>query len=239
MPRRQDSTRAGKRRLLELEGESAGVDSSELEQVVDERAERPHLLAQRRQVPLRIGKPVLERLEHRLHVRERRPQVVARPGDELAARVEEPLDVGGHLVEARGELGQLGRAVLRGACRQVAASEGGRRRADALDRATDPASDEQRSGERGRRGRHRHEEDRHVVAGAEHRDAGERHGGEGQADGGERERDELQADAAETREQDSRDQPGAEGCDRHDDREGDHGAVRLALAVGRDGGEKR
>ena len=48
----------------------------------------------------------------------------------------------------------------------------------------------------------------------------------------ERERDELQPDAAETRKEDSRDQPGAEGCDRHDDRERDHGAA-AGLAVGR------
>ena len=60
------------------------------------------------------GEAVLERLEHRLHVRERRAQVVARPCDELTAGVEQPLQVRGHLVQRRGELGDLGRPVLVG-----------------------------------------------------------------------------------------------------------------------------
>ena len=70
-----------------------GVDARELEEVVDEQREHAHLLAQDRQVLLGVAEPVLERLEHRLHVRERRPEVVARPGDELAPRVEQPLEV--------------------------------------------------------------------------------------------------------------------------------------------------
>ena len=82
----------GDRQLLQLERERARVDPGELEQVVDEQRQRPHLLAQGRQVVARLGEAVLDRLDHRLHRRERRAQVVARPGDELAARVEELLD---------------------------------------------------------------------------------------------------------------------------------------------------
>ena len=80
------------RHLLQLERERAGVDPRQLEQVVDERRERPHLLAQRRQVVVGGREAVLDRLEHRLHRGDRRAQVVARPGDELAPRVEELLE---------------------------------------------------------------------------------------------------------------------------------------------------
>ncbi len=71
------------------------------------------LLAEHGHVLLGLAEAVLERLEHRLHVRERRPQVVARPGHELAAGVEESLELSRHLVEGRGELGDLGRSRLR------------------------------------------------------------------------------------------------------------------------------
>ena len=77
---------------MQLERQRAGVDARELEEVVDEQRQAAHLLAERREVLGGLGEAVLERLEHRLHVRERRPQVVARPGDELAARVEELLE---------------------------------------------------------------------------------------------------------------------------------------------------
>ena len=75
---------------------------------------------------LGLGEPVLDRLEHRLHVRERRAQIVARPGDQLAPRVEEPLERRPPCVEGTCELGDLRRAVLGGACGQVAAGELGR-----------------------------------------------------------------------------------------------------------------
>jgi len=41
---------------------------------------------------VRLGEAVLQRLDHRPQGGERRAQVVARPGDELAARVEELLE---------------------------------------------------------------------------------------------------------------------------------------------------
>ena len=84
---------------MELERQCAGVDPRQLEQVLDEKRQAVYLVAERREVVGGLGEPVLERLEHRLHVRERGPQVVARPRDELAARVEELLEVRRHLVE--------------------------------------------------------------------------------------------------------------------------------------------
>src|SRR5436853_348995 len=77
----------------------ARIDARELEEVVDEPAQGAHLVAERGEVLVRRREAVLERLEHRLHRRERRPQVVARPRDELAARVEQLLELARHLVE--------------------------------------------------------------------------------------------------------------------------------------------
>src|SRR5581483_6386179 len=117
----------GERRLAELQRQCARVDPCELEQIVDERAQGVDLAAHRRDVVARLHESVLDGLEHRLQRRERRPQVVARPGDELAAGVEQLLDSLGHLVERRAELGELARAGLRRARRQLAAREAGRR----------------------------------------------------------------------------------------------------------------
>ena len=125
-PRRQDGRAPASSRLAQLERERAAVDPGELEEVVDERRERANLVAQRGQVVVGIGEPVLDRLEHRLHVRERGAQVVARPRDQLAARVEEALEARGHLVERARERAQLGGSLLAGPCREVPARERGR-----------------------------------------------------------------------------------------------------------------
>ena len=58
-----------------------------------------YLLAEDRDILAGVAETVLERLEHRLHVGERRAQVVARPGDQLAPRVEEATEICAHLVE--------------------------------------------------------------------------------------------------------------------------------------------
>jgi hypothetical protein len=50
------------------------------------------LLSQSRKIIGRLGETILDRLQHRLHVRERRAQVVACPRDELSASSEESLD---------------------------------------------------------------------------------------------------------------------------------------------------
>ena len=107
-------------RVLQLELERAGVDARELEQVVHEHRERTRLLAQSRQVLLGGGETILHRFEHRLDGRHGRAQVVAGPGDELAPRVEQLLEVGCHRVEGLGEVRELagrirGRAHLEGA----------------------------------------------------------------------------------------------------------------------------
>ena len=102
--------RAGDGSLLELEAERSGVDLRELEEVVDHRRQRPCLLLERRQRLGRLHEAVLQRLQHRLDIGERGAEVVARPGDELPAGVEEPLEVDGHLVERRGEVVDLRRA---------------------------------------------------------------------------------------------------------------------------------
>src|SRR5207248_11607952 len=109
--------------LAQLEGERARVDPCKLEEVVDEERQGLELLADRRQVLVRGGEAVLERLDHRPQRGERSPQVVARPGDELAARVEELLDARGHLVEGSAQLEELARPGLGGARAEVAARE--------------------------------------------------------------------------------------------------------------------
>ena len=64
---------AGKLRLADLEREHACIDTRQLEEIVDEPAERAHLLAHGGQVALGLGQPVLDRLEHGLQGREWRP----------------------------------------------------------------------------------------------------------------------------------------------------------------------
>jgi len=54
-----------------------------------------------------VGEPVLDRLEHRRDRRDRRAEIVACGGDELAACIEEALEVRGHLVERAAELREL------------------------------------------------------------------------------------------------------------------------------------
>ena len=87
------------RGLPEFERQHACVDAGKLEQIVDERGECLHLLADCGQVLRRVGESVFECLEHRPQRRERRPQIVACRGDQLPPGVEELFDVGSHLVE--------------------------------------------------------------------------------------------------------------------------------------------
>ena len=86
-------------RSVQLECECPGVDARKLEEIVDEQRKDPHLLAEDRDILAGVAETVLERLEHRLHVGEWRAQVVARPGNELAPRVEEATEICTHLVE--------------------------------------------------------------------------------------------------------------------------------------------
>ena len=89
----------GHPKAVYLERESTRVDARELEEVVDEQRKESHLLAEDRDVLVRVSETVLERFEHRLHVGEWRAQVVARPSYELASRVEEAAEICTHFVE--------------------------------------------------------------------------------------------------------------------------------------------
>ena len=137
-PRRQTRRRpapSGSR--VQLERERAGVDPGELEEVVDEQRERrAPARASAGRYSSGLGEAVLERLEHRLHVRERRAQVVARPGDELAARVEEAARGSSaiSLNDAASSASSAGPASGARAV-EVAARELAGRVADAVDRA--------------------------------------------------------------------------------------------------------
>ena len=73
------------RHAVGLERGVVRVDLRELEQVVDQHAERVHLLPHRGQVVLGLDDPVLDRLEHRLERGDGGPQVVARPRARAAA----------------------------------------------------------------------------------------------------------------------------------------------------------
>ena len=103
--RRDDVVQRG---CAQLERQCAGVDARQLEEVVDEHGQPANLVAERGEIVLGLGQPVLECLEHRLHVRERCPQVMAGPGDELAASIEQLLEIRSHLVERLREVGNLG-----------------------------------------------------------------------------------------------------------------------------------
>ena len=153
---------------------------------------------------------VAERLEVALQVRERRPQLVGRVDDELAADrllLGQPL---GHRVVGGRERAQLGRSVLGHADRQVAVGDLPRRAGEALDRAREASGEDDREqqghhgGDRGRDEEHdghalvehragvvgrvaggHHERLEDVPADAEHadRDDRERHGHDDQRRG--------------------------------------------------------
>jgi hypothetical protein len=212
--------------VAQLERQHPGVDSGELEEVVHEQVERPHLLAHGRQVAVGLRDPVLERLEHGLHGSKGRSQVMARPGDELPAGVEEALDVAGHLVERSRQVGQLRRPALRRPRREVAARERRGRGPHALDRPQDRAAQEERGGERGGGGGRRDRQDRQVVLGVEHGHAGEEDRAQRKQDGREPEAGELEPQRRKPPQEERRDQSGAQGCRGDDEREGDHGTNR-------------
>ena len=95
-------------RRLAVHRHDARVELGQLEQIVDQHRHRPHLPVDGRQVLLGRRQAVVHRLEHRLHRGQRRPQVVAGPGDQLAARVEQPLQARRHLVDRARQLVELG-----------------------------------------------------------------------------------------------------------------------------------
>ena len=152
-----------------------------------------------------------------------RPQVVARPGDELAARVEELLHVGGHRVERAPELAQLLRArpparaprSPAAICAEVSCSRSMRRTIDAPTSAaaTTAASAADR----------RDLEDLHVVAHVEHDEPGEEHRRRAAADRDEREPRELEPQRRQEPQRVRRHEPRAERRPDDDERELGHG----------------
>ena len=107
--------------VAQLHGQLSPVDARELEEVIDQAGEVAHLVSHGREVLLGGCEPVLDGLKHRLERREGGAQVVAGMSHQLAACLEEPLELPRHAVEGRPELGQLGGAGLGCPCGQVAA----------------------------------------------------------------------------------------------------------------------
>ena len=217
---------AGQLGVAQLEGQRAAVDPRQLEEVVGQRRERFDLLPERGNVLGRLREPILDRFEHRLHVRERRPQVVARPGDELPARVEESLEAGRHLVESTGEGAQLGRPGLVCPRAELAFREPGGGTGEPPDSRRDGAADDERGGDGGRGGRRGDGEDGQVVAGVEHDEAGEKDGREREQHGDEGEARELQPHRRESYQPEREDEARCERRCRDEEREPDHPTKR-------------
>ena len=216
----------GELRVAQLERERARVDARELEQVVDEPAERPHLLLEGAEVVLRLGEAVLDRLEHRLHVRERRAQVVARPGDELRPGVEQLLEPRGHLVERGRQRRELALPRRGHAGRQIAARELGRGASQRREAPGDRARQAESGDDGGGRRRGRDGEDREVVLRLEHDDAAEHDRRERQQHGEEREAGELEAECRQPAQRRGGEEPGRQRRRGDEERERDHPANR-------------
>ena len=213
----------GDRQLAQLEGQRAGLDPAELEEVVDELGEDAYLVSERGEVVRGLRETVLQRLEHRLHVREWRAEVVTGPGDELPAGVEDPRQGVAHLVEVARERRDLRGAVLRSAGGEVAARELGCCPREPLDRPLDRPRDHERGDERdgGRCGADG--EDLHVVAHLEHHPAGREHHDEREADGEDREPDEPQAEGRQRTQRERDREADGERRERDDEPGLDHG----------------
>ncbi len=151
---------------------------------------------------------------------------MTRPGDELAPRVEQLLDRPRHLVERGAHLAQLARAAAGHAGGEVARGELRRGRAEPIQRAEDPAPEQQRATGGRERRCGRDCEDLDVVVHVEHHPARRQHRGEREHDGEQRERHELEP---QTREQAEGERPGDAGRERRereDDSDGRHGLNR-------------
>ena len=122
--------------------------------------------------------PVLNRLEHRLQRGERRPQVVARPRDQLSACVEELLEFSRHLIEGEADLDELVGPRARRHPREVAARERRGGGTEAVERNRDRAGDEERCAHGHERGGPRDRQDDDVGPHVEHRHPGQQNGRE-------------------------------------------------------------
>ena len=170
-----------------------------------------------------LGEAVLEGLEHRSHRRDRRPQIVAGPCDELAPGVEDQLHLLGHLVERPGEPRELLRAILAGPNGEVAGRDLRRGVAETPDPLADVAGEEQR-GEQRRRGRSDCDREQlDVVPHVEHHPPREEDDRERQHDGEECKCDELAAHRREDADPGDEHQPRHQGQDGEPEAGSDHG----------------
>jgi len=93
--------------LAHLQPESARIDAGQLEEVVHQPAEVPHLVVHGGRIGDGGPQPVLDGLQHRLQRRERGPKVMAGVCHDLPTGVEEALQLARHVVEGRAQLGDL------------------------------------------------------------------------------------------------------------------------------------
>ena len=134
-------------------------------------------------VLVRLGEPVVDRLEHRRDRRDRRAEVVAGRGHELPPGVEEALEARGHLVERAAQLGELARSAVGSARAEVARGDASPTQRGAARCARDRAR-RARARQRRRRCRRGGDgEDLDVVAHVKHDPAREQHDRERQEDG--------------------------------------------------------
>ena len=148
---------------------------------------------------------------------------MARGGDELAAGVEEALELGGHRVEGASEPRKLTRAACRSTDGQVSLSETIRRSTQLLERPGDRRGQDEGDGDRACGRGSGDGEDLHIGAHVEHHPARQEDGGEGQQNGEQPERGELRADRRQPSQRQRADQADRERREGDDDREVNHG----------------
>ena len=142
-PRTQDSTSAADLRVAQLERQRTGVDARELEEVVDEAAERAHLFAHRRQVALGLAMPSSSASSIACIEASgvRRSWLAQATSSRRASKSR--VRFAAISLKERGELGQLGRAALGRPRREVAARERGENRRRRSTPARDRPGDEE------------------------------------------------------------------------------------------------
>ena len=116
---------------------------------------------------------------------------MARPGDELAARLEEPLQAARHLIEGHGERLVLARPSFGHADGEVV-RQLTRGLHDSIHTGRDRAREQQRGSDNSAGRARRDDEDRQVVVRLEHDNARDHHRRERQDDGDQRQADELE-----------------------------------------------
>ena len=175
------------------------MDAGQLEEVVDHPDHPVHLGPDGTVVAGRVvGEPVLQGLGHRAQRRQRRPQVVRDPRDELAPRRLQPLLALPRLLEPTGGLGQLVGELLelRGAARPRVEAAAVTEPSRVVAHRARPAGERHAHHRRDRQGHHPGDDDHpqhhgEVVVGEEHRARRADDGGHDRQHGGERDHGDL------------------------------------------------